>query len=122
MITLIIVCSLFIIGLHYSFQFDLTAQIHPVTLEKETIPINKEIAWFVKYYLHVALNGTRFHWLLKPLCDCPVCMVSVYGSIFYWAKTYWYLDEITLLTFIKWPVMVVATAGLNRALWKFLVS
>ncbi len=118
LIELIIITSFFILGIHYCFQFDMVS----TTKKGEAKPTNKEILWFIKYYLHRSLYQTRFEWLLKPTVNCPVCMSSIHGSILFWANVYFQNREVNPLTFAKWLVVVVAVAGLNRLAYKFLIS
>lgn len=44
--------------------------------------------------------------------ECPVCMQSLYGSIFYWL---WYGDS-----WKEWVVVVIASVGLAAIIVKFL--
>lgn len=121
MISLIVVTSLFIIGLHYCMQFDLI-QNSDSTSGVQVVPANKEIFWFIKYYAHAWFSKTSFSGLLKPLCDCPVCMSSIYGSVMYWLDFHYSNDVLNTHTILLWGVFLVAVAGLNRLLYKFLIS
>lgn len=45
-------------------------------------------------------------WLVTPLFDCPYCMSSIHGTVFFWfflSDYEWYL----------WPVFVVSLTGIG---------
>ena len=44
--------------------------------------------------------------------DCPICMASLYGSLFYWI---WYGDS-----WKEWIVVILACVGLSAIIVKFL--
>jgi hypothetical protein len=44
--------------------------------------------------------------------DCPICMQSLYGTIFYWL---WYGDS-----WKEWIVVIIASVGLAAIVVKFL--
>jgi hypothetical protein len=71
--------------------------------------INKEVLWFVKWIFHKLLNGTKLKFMLSALCNCVVCMSSVYGTI-------GYLLLSTNINIIHLCATVLAVAGLNRLL------
>lgn len=110
LIQLIILISAFIFGFNYATFYV------PVYLQRpgeavETLPQEKEILWFIRYY------GRKYLpvYIQKPLFSCEMCMSSIWGSLFYW--TYILngnLCHINSLTLIKWAVVVIAVCGLNR--------
>jgi hypothetical protein len=54
-------------------------------------------------------------WLFKPLIGCPTCMSSVHSTYFYW-----FFQEWTLQNLYIYPLYVLALAGLNALLHKYL--
>jgi len=54
-------------------------------------------------------------WMAKPVLTCPICMASIYTTIFYW-----FTHEITFNNIIEWAVIAVVVAGVNRVLLNFI--
>ena len=104
MLSEIIIISLAILGLHYAMSFDMI-----MDENGKPIIINKNILWFVKYYLLVLTKKFKVKILIRPLCECVICMSSMWGTI-------GYLLLNTNYTLTGWGVTVVAVAGLNRLL------
>lgn len=107
---LIILCSLFCFGWHYSTLYTPKFVLKGL-VEVEVIPEKREIAWWFRYYTKDFPVCIR-----KPLIGCVICMASVYGSLFYWGYVLNSGKIINSETFVLWVVTVVATAGLNRIL------
>lgn len=61
-------------------------------------------------------------WIRYPLSECPVCMSSVYGSLFWWGFVYFQKNAFswsahpTLLHWVMWPVFCVSLSFINY-LW-----
>ncbi len=104
LLALIIITSLAIFGFHYALQFDLIQD----EFGKPMI-INKQALWWIKWAMHKALNKTKAKFLLQALCNCVVCMGSVYGIISYIAFA-------PNKTIMGCAIVVAAVAGLNRLL------
>lgn len=102
---LIVIASLFIQGWHYCL---LPAEGN----------FKAEIFHFVKEYGE-KITPKFFH---KPLFNCPVCMSSVYGSLFYWSNIEIHHAIINSYTMIIWVVFCVAVAGLSRLLTKIIIG
>jgi hypothetical protein len=111
-LSLLFINSLFIFGLQYATQFE--AELYIETgYEPAKWRLNKEqskVLGFIHFYLR---KGISEHWM-QPLLSCPVCMASVWGSVFYLSFTPFSIEK-----FAIWPVYVVALAGLNRLLKGF---
>lgn len=50
-------------------------------------------------------------WVNKPLFDCPYCLSSIHGSIFFWM----FLNEYPL---IMWPIFIVGLTGVSALFGK----
>lgn len=47
-------------------------------------------------------------WLHNPLIDCPACMASIYGTLFYW-----FVYPMVLESLAWWPVYCLILCGIN---------
>jgi len=45
-------------------------------------------------------------WVLDPTIDCPVCMASIHGTV-------WFLIWVPEWSFIPWIMFIVAISGFN---------
>lgn len=51
----------------------------------------------------------------KPTVDCPVCMPSIYGTVYFWCfMAAAFKDWPTLLMF--WALLIFCASGLNKVL------
>jgi hypothetical protein len=50
------------------------------------------------------MRTNLYEWFTKPTFDCPFCMSSVHGSIFFWI----FLNDYPI---IMWPIFVVCLTG-----------
>lgn len=112
-IELIFITSLFCFGFNYvtSYipEFDYISGQNP----KEVTPTKeKELLWFIRFY------GNKYLpiYIQKPLYSCPMCMASIWGSVFYWGSVLNTEQVINSLILIKWLAVVVAISGLNRVI------
>jgi len=113
MLYLISLISFVTIGLHYAFWYNSNdSQGNSVHWFAGYKPKKeeREILWFVKFYIGTWLFNIGAKDILKPLFTCPMCMPSIYGSIIYWSME----NEISIKTICKWVVVVVGTTGLNK--------
>lgn len=85
--------SLFIIGLHYTLQYD----------EVDGEVFNAQILWRIKYY---AVKFLGDYWS-KPFGGCMICMSALWSVPVYFA----YFDSIYF-----YPLYIFALAGVNRIL------
>ncbi len=53
--------------------------------------------------------------IFKPLVGCPTCMSSVHSTYFYWFFQEWTLENLYL-----YPFYVLALAGLNSIIHKYI--
>lgn len=91
-----LVNSSFIWGLYAATQysFDLNGNI-----------TDKEILWKLKYYAEKLPTN-----IAKPLILCPICMSSVWGSIFFLSYNYNY--------YLYLPIYIICLAGLQYIIYK----
>ncbi len=110
LIQLIIITSLFCFGFNYVVTYIPMFEYQAGRNSTEIIPKEREVLWFIRFY------GNRYLpvWIQKPLYSCPMCMASIWGSIFYWGSVLNTDQIINSLTLIKWVAVVVAVSGLNR--------
>lgn len=99
-ISLIIITSLFIVGLHKSTEYFLDYNNQPD-------PNDRMVLWFLRYYAEQWFPS----WVSKPLIGCPACMASIWGSSFYWIQ-YW--GAWSMSSVMSWVVFVFATSATNR--------
>ena len=98
---LLFINSLFIFGWNYALG-------SPTIDQDDQIIVHPAIFGFITKFI-----TKRFHSILiYPMFLCPVCMASLYGTLFYLLFTPTY-------NFIGWSVYIVALAGLNRILKGF---
>jgi len=110
--------ALFIQGFNYCIQYDPFTRPEGRFEEIEIGAHNKEIFWFIKFYGQKLLPKV----LWKPFFNCPVCMASVYGSLFYWADIFAHASIVNSRTLAIWFVFCVCLAGMNRIITKFIHS
>lgn len=78
---------------------------------------NRELLWWISFY------GKKYlgHEFMKPVCLCPMCMSSLWGSIFFWVAIF--SKFIVCVTFVHliviWLVYIVALCGLNHIISRF---
>ena len=108
MIELIIINSLIIWGVYASLQDDfifgglgMLIRGYHYKLDDRSNPIKIDNYWIFK------------KWVQKPLCTCPICMSSIYGTIGYLAL----YDNYTIITYICY---IFAIAGLNYLILTFM--
>ncbi len=63
------------------------------------------------------LEEEEYHlpFLFKPFIGCPTCMASVHSTYFYWFFQEWSIQNLYV-----YPFYVIALAGLNALLHKYL--
>lgn len=105
LIVLSFVTALFIQGFHYTM----------LPPEGNYPP---EVFYFIRKYAEKILPKF-FH---KPFFLCPVCMSSVYGSLFYWSDIGIHSHVINSLTLVYWFVFCVVTAGIGRIMTKVIMG
>jgi hypothetical protein len=90
--------SSFIWGLYAASQynFDINRQI-----------TDKEILWRLKYYAEQLPTN-----IAKPLLLCPICMSSVWGSIFFLCYNYNY--------YLYLPIYIICLAGFQYIIYKLI--
>jgi len=87
--------SLYIFGFHYSTDYALT-------VDKTPNPYDRELLWFVRWYLRNAPT-----WVQKPVFGCVACMASVHSWPF------WLVNSVSLHTCVVYIIYTFALAGLN---------
>jgi hypothetical protein len=114
-ISLIIITSLFIVGLHKSTEYYLDYNNQPD-------PNDRMVLWFLRYYAEQWFPS----WIYKPLIGCTACMASIWGSLFYWIhywgawtiESFWSLPRFIIVTdvsfIMNWVVFVFAVSATNR--------
>lgn len=121
-ILLSIITSLFIFGWSYANTYVINNTFVPN--EDPTQPAKRiqnkpndfEVLGLLHWNVRVFVNWVSpkyVDYIMKPLFGCPVCMSSVYGTVFYLGYVIKSNQHINSETFIMWGVQVVCTAGLN---------
>lgn len=64
---------------------------------------------FIGNYLDEKLPNDKLKYFTF---DCPACMTTLYGTLFYWV---WYGDS-----WKEWIVVIIASVGLSAIIIKFL--
>lgn len=93
-----LVNSLFIWGLYAASQY---------SFNHENEIVDKEILWKLKYYAEKLPHN-----LGKPLILCPICMSSVWGTIFFLCYNYNYYYYL--------PIYIICLAGLQYIIYKLI--
>ena len=93
---LLIFNSLYIFGFYSATDYGLD-------VDKEPDPNDREMLWFIKWYLR---NAPK--WVQKPLFGCVMCMASVHSWIYLLFN-----PELTLLNGATYIIYIFALSGLN---------
>jgi hypothetical protein len=117
MLSIIIIASLVIFGLDYTFVYSPIHKDYTLDSKGELVnpygdeAVHKQINWWFRFYVgrFISLHAKFLKPFLKPLFGCVVCMSSVWGSL-----VYWLMQPLTLDSLITWIPAVCAIAGLNR--------
>jgi len=64
---------------------------------------SKMVLWWVR---HWSLKAVGEFWS-KPICTCPPCMASVWGTVVYWA-----MQPMNSTTALMWPLYICMLSGL----------
>jgi hypothetical protein len=64
---------------------------------------SKMVLWFIRYWL---LKTVGEFWS-KPICTCPPCMASVWGTV-----VYWFAVPMDIHTAMIWPLYILMLSGL----------
>ena len=86
----------------YIFGFS-SATDYGLNVDNKPDPNDKELLWFIKWYLR---NAPK--WLQKPLFGCVVCMASVHSWIYLLFN-----PELTLLNGLTYIIYIFALSGFN---------
>lgn len=68
------------------------------------VPYDKEILWFIRYYLRKAPK-----WIKNPIFDCVVCMASLHS----WPYLL-FNHELTILNVATYIIYIFALSGFNK--------
>lgn len=93
---LLIFNSLYIFGFYSATEYQENVELRPD-------PKDREILWFVKWYLR---NAPR--WVQKPVFGCVVCMASLHSWPFLLFN-----HELTLLNGATYIIYIFALSGFN---------
>ena len=110
-ITLIIITSLFINGLHWATYYELNG----IWASKDGMkrnPDESNALWFLRYYPEKWFPS----FIHRPLISCVQCMASVWGSLFYWG----HFHTITIESVIMWVVFVMCVSAMNMVINKLI--
>ena len=101
---LLIINSLFIVGLHHATTYELTRF-------GDVLKTESRLLWPLRYYAEQYLTT----WIYKPLIGCVACMASFWGTIFFVVQ---YLDVWTWTTWFNWIIYIFALSATNQVINK----
>lgn len=106
-ITETIITSLSIIGFYYSTYYE---------LDSEGNPTEKAFLWFVRFY-GVKLLGQKWS---KPVVNCPKCMASVWGFLFFIFVFHHNIGSLDNCIYIA--IFILMVSAVNNIIHKFIES
>ena len=117
---LLIFNSLFIFGVYKLTWYQAQVMVNEPTKELFTLVptvTNRELLWFISFY------GKKWfgYETMKPICLCPSCMSSVWGSIFFWVAifTKFVICATVLQIGFLYIAYVIALCGLNHIISRY---